>query len=222
MLRFEARFPAVSVATDNKLEASPLTLGDLLYADPAAAWVPEKEWLALIRAIAAGEEAALHVLFEKTRPILFTYVMRLTCDRALTEQVLLDVFEDIWCEAPVFDVDQGPVLGWVMRRARSMALTLGQGGKKTTPAGATNSADVLSIGPVGEGARRAIESFPIERALATLSVQEREAIEAALIDGFSYVELAAHSGESVATVKGRLRTGLAKLQRALRDRGEEA
>lgn len=222
MLRFGARFAAVSVATDNKLAAGPLTLGDLLYADPAAAWVPEKEWLVLVRAIAAGEEAALRVLFEKTRPILFTYVMRLTCDRTLAEQVMLDVFEDIWCEAPVFDVSHGPVLGWVMRRARTIALALAQSVKKTTPEGAANSADALSIGPVGEGTRRAIDNFPIERALATLSTQEREAIEAALLDGRSYVELAAHSGESVATVKVRLRTGLAKLQRALRDRGEEA
>lgn len=113
----------VNAASINQnMNAGALTLGELLYADPATACVPEKDWLALVRAIAAGEETALRVLFEKAYPIVFTYLMRLTDDRSVTESLILEVFQDVWCEAPVFDSANGPVLGWIMRQARSSAL----------------------------------------------------------------------------------------------------
>lgn len=93
----------------------------MLYADPAITHVLEKDWLALVHAIAAGDEKALRVLFEKTYPLVFAYLMRLTGDRGMTEDVILEIFEDIWCEAPVFDDSNGPVLGWIVRQARSRA-----------------------------------------------------------------------------------------------------
>ena len=99
-----------------------LTLGELLYADPSIAGTPEKNWVALVRAIAAGDEAALRVLYEKTYAVVYTYLIRLTGDRELTDELIVDVYQDVWCEAPVFNGADGPVLGWIMRLARATAL----------------------------------------------------------------------------------------------------
>ncbi len=102
-----------------------LTLGELLYADPSLARVSEKDWLALVHAMAAGDEAALRMLYEKTYSVVFTYLIRLTGDRELTDELILDVYQNLWCEAPLFNGADGPVLGWVMRQARAAALRRG-------------------------------------------------------------------------------------------------
>lgn len=99
-----------------------LTLGELLYADPSIAGTSEKDWVALVRAIAAGDEAALRVLYEKTHAVVYTYLIRLTGNRELTDELILDVYQNVWCEAPLFSGADGPVLGWIMRQARTMAL----------------------------------------------------------------------------------------------------
>jgi RNA polymerase sigma-70 factor, ECF subfamily len=113
----------VNAASSNQnTETSSLTLGELLYADASIAHTPEKDWVALVRAIAAGDPAALRVLYEKTYAVVYTYLIRLTGDRELTAELILDVYQDIWCEAPVFNRDDGPVLGWIMRKARATAL----------------------------------------------------------------------------------------------------
>ena len=182
-----------------------LTLGELLYANPAITRVSEKEWLALIRAIASGDEVALRSLYEKTHPIVFTYVLRLTGDRALTEELVLDVFQMIWCEAPVFGAADGPVLGWIMRQARSHALNHPHAGK-----------------PPGHDAEQIVENLRLQHALDALSLPERKAIEASILNGSSYAELAAQSGEPVGTIKSRIRSGLAKLQQAFQAQGEES
>lgn len=178
-----------------------LTLGELLYANPSVTRIGEKEWLALVQAIGAGDEAALRSLYEKTHPLVFTYLVRLTGDRELTQALVLDIYQMIWCEAPVFTAEEGPVLGWIMRQARAHALHHPRAGK-----------------PPGD-AERIAEDLRLKEALETLTMHEREAIEATILNGSSYSEFAAQRGESIGTIKSRLRAGLAKLQLAFQKQG---
>lgn len=209
----------MSVApTDQSKGTVPLTLGELLYADPAITRIPEKDWLALVRAMAGGAETALQVLFEKASPIVSTYLMRLTGDRRVTEEIILEVFEDLWCEAPLFNEANGPVLGWIMRQARASALAHAVE-TESAPRGAgrivsklLQSSEIANV--------RLYDGRHVEAALATLTVDERGAIEAALLDGLSYAEAAANCGESSATIKHRVRSGLLKLRRSLHEGGE--
>lgn len=200
----------MNVASENQATgASPLTLGELLHTDPSIASVTEKDWLALVRTIAAGEKAALRVLYEKTYPVVFTYLIRLTGSRELSEALVLDVYQDIWCEAPVFDEANGPVLGWVMRQARATALA------------APRDADSKGDSTVASACMTP-DDHRLQLALGTLTVQEREAIEATLLNCLSYVELATRWQEPVGTIKSRIRSGLAKLHEALQAGGDEA
>lgn len=209
----------MNVASSNQdTGAAPLTLGDLLYADPAIARVTEKDWLQLIRAMAAGEEAALRLLYEKTYPIVFAYLIRLTADRELTRELMLDVYQDIWCEAPVFDGTQGPVLGWIMRLARASAragsgAASGDSSREVAPAEGDLSTDTTLSAATDR--QRPAEDPRVRAALETLTMHEREAIEATVLNGFTYTELAAQWREPVGTIKSRIRSGLLKLQQAL-------
>jgi hypothetical protein len=98
------------------------TLGDLLYADKGKARVPESEWVALVSAIAAGDQAAFRALYERAHPIVFTLVMRITADRHAADELTIDVFHQVWRRAAAYDPMNAPVLGWIMNQARSRAL----------------------------------------------------------------------------------------------------
>lgn len=98
------------------------TLGDVLYPDADRAVVPETEWIALVRSVAAGDQLSLNELYERTHRIVFTLAMRLTNQRETAEEVTVDVFHDVWRRAETFDPAGGTVVGWIMNQARSRAI----------------------------------------------------------------------------------------------------
>jgi len=97
-------------------------LGDILYADRSKIRVSEEEWLKVLRAIAGGDQAALHFLYEQMHRIVFTLIVRITMNRETAEEVTLDVFYDVWRKASTYDPANGSVVGWIMNQARSRAI----------------------------------------------------------------------------------------------------
>jgi DNA-directed RNA polymerase specialized sigma24 family protein len=94
----------------------------LLYGDEAKARPSEWEWVRLVDAIAAGDQLALHALYERTSLVAFTLIVRITNDRETAEEVTLDVFHDLWRDASTYHAASGTVLRWIMGQARSRAL----------------------------------------------------------------------------------------------------
>src|SRR6266566_899020 len=104
-----------------RMQKSPATLGDVLYARSKAP-VPEQDWAALVQSIAAGDQLALHALYERAHRMVFTLIMRITANRETAEELTIDVFHDVWRRASRYDAANGTVLGWVMNQARSRAI----------------------------------------------------------------------------------------------------
>ena len=98
------------------------TLGDILFADKSKVPISEDEWLQLVRAVAGGDQRALHSLYEQTHRIVFTLIVRITANRETAEEVTLDVFYDVWRKASTYDPANGSVVGWIMNQARSRAI----------------------------------------------------------------------------------------------------
>ena len=72
-------------------QGSPATLGDVLYAKSKAP-APEQEWVTLVQSIAAGDQLALHALYERAHRPVFTLIMRITANRETAEELTVDVF----------------------------------------------------------------------------------------------------------------------------------
>ena len=195
----------------------PGTLGQLLYSDPSVHRTHESEWVALVDAIAARDAAALDALFQRTNRIVFTLIVRIVGDRATSEEVMLDVFHDVWRRAASYDAAGGTVLGWVMNQARSRAIDrvrFDTRRKRVAPA------DVADDGAhehdaSAESIDRAHAGGRLRAALAGLTPDERTAIEAAYFSEMSYSEVAYTLHQPLGTIKTRIRSGLAKLRRAL-------
>jgi RNA polymerase sigma-70 factor, ECF subfamily len=220
-----ARFRAVSARepiSGTSGDADHSTLGDLLHADPAKARVCEDEWVGIVRAIAAGDQAALRALYERTHRLVFTLTMRIAASRATAEELTLDVFHDVWRRASQYDAANGSVLGWIMNQARSRAidrLRFEQRQKRVDP----GTADPEHA-PSADDSLKAVEvserSRVLRDALALLTAEERQAVETAFFFEASYAEVAARLDQPLGTIKTRIRSGLTKLRRVLAVAGD--
>lgn len=171
--------------------------------------------MALLAGIARGDQLALHGLYERTSRLVFTLVLRITRSRETAEELTVDVFHDVWRRAAHYAAAGGTVLGWVMNQARSRAidrLRYEQRKKRVDPhphapeEAAASSRDVLE----SEQASRNVRA-----ALAVLTADEKQAIEAAFFAELTHAEVAAHLRQPLGTIKTRIRSGLQKLRHAL-------
>jgi len=193
----------------------PATLGDILYAKSKTR-VPEQDWAMLVQSIAAGDELALHALYERTHRLVFTLIMRITANRETAEELTIDVFHDVWRRAARYDAADGMVLGWIMNQARSRAIDRlrFESRKKRSHAGdmqplaeeAADPQDLLELREQGESVRAA---------LVTLTPDERQAIETTFFAGLTHIEAAARLNQPLGTIKTRIRSGLHKLRQKL-------
>jgi RNA polymerase sigma-70 factor, ECF subfamily len=193
------------------------TLGGLLYADPGKTPIPESDWAALVQSIAAGEQQALHALYQRAYRIVFTLSLRITDSRETAEEVTVDVFHDIWRRASTYDSANGTVLGWIMNQARSRAIDRSRfehRKKRISPQSEQASSEAL-IDDSSDTVELAEQRRLLSDALPVLSPDEREAIEIAFFSGLTYSEVARQLQQPVGTVKTRIRTGLSKLRAAL-------
>lgn len=221
-VRRRARFRGVS-ATGRKISGNqlraPATLGDLLYAARTKPSISEDEWVALLRAIADGDQGALHALYDRAHRVAFTLIMRITHDRQIAEELTLDVFHDVWRRASQYEAESGTVLGWIMNQARSRAIDrvrFQQRKKRVNPHG-DNPLEGNAEPPAEEAMEQKQRARVVQRALEALTPDEREAIETAYFSELTYAEAAARLNQPLGTVKTRIRSGLAKLREALEE-----
>ena len=204
----------MSFMAKERTKASPATLGDVLYAK-SKALVPEQDWVALVQSIAACDQVALHALYDRAHRIVFTLMMRLTANRETAEELTIDVFHDVWRRAPSYDAANGTVLAWIMNQARSRAIDRlrfesrkkrSNGDDEQPAEPAADPRDVLELREEGERLRAA---------LAALTPDERQAIEATFFAGLTHAEAAARLNQPLGTIKTRIRSGLHKLRQKL-------
>jgi RNA polymerase sigma-70 factor (ECF subfamily) len=165
----------------------------------------------LIRRIAGGDRQAFGVFYDAYAPLAFGLIRRILRSPAEAEEVLQEVFLELWRAAHTFDPARGTPEAWVVMRARSRGIDRARSIRRKNEGIAQ-----ISGGPVlddvpdpalrGEG--RAI----VRGALGQLPVSQQEVIELAFFDGLTQSEIAARLRQPLGTVKTRMRLGLEKLR----------
>ena len=194
------------------------TLGDLLYADRTKARISEAEWVRLVRSVAAGDQGALHALYERMHRIVFTLIMRITHNREIAEEVTLDVFHDVWRRASKYDdAAGGSVVGWIMNQARSRAIdrVRFEHCKKRVAPEADEPIQALEAHDAGQVLEEIEQGRILREALTVLTPDERQLIETAYFSELTYAGVAVRLNQPLGTVKTRIRSGLAKLRQTL-------
>ncbi len=168
----------------------------------------------LIRRILHGDEVALGLLYDRYGGRVYSVAKRILQDEGAAEEVLQDIFHQLWRGAGSFDTTRGSLAGWLLVMARNRSIDRL---RRRTPALGEEIAVTL------HGSALDIESFTVKNemtgrvraALQALPEAQREAMELAYFEGLTQSEIAKRTGEPLGTVKTRLRTALATLKAEL-------
>ena len=198
-------------------EAQTRNLGDLLYANKADSPISEKDWLRLVELVAAGDQLALHSLYEQTHRIVFTLIVRMTNSRQTAEELTIDVFHDVWRRASAYDPAGGSVVGWIINQARSRAIDRlrFEHRKKRVNDSVENPRITTAANDPEQAAQVKEQIRVLENALEVLTPEERQVIESAFFAELTYKEVALKLNQPLGTVKTRIRSGLSKLRKKL-------
>ena len=179
----------------------------------------DQDWAALIGRVAEGDQSALTTLYDATSRLVFGLILRVVVDRSTAEEVLLDVYTQVWRQASTYDIKRGAPLAWLMTIARTRSIDRLRSGKHEHQ----NRESLDAIGEItSSSASPEADSVTAERrqlvraALDTLSAEQREVIELAYYAGLSHSEIALKLGQPLGTVKTRTRLGMMKLRDMLR------
>jgi RNA polymerase sigma-70 factor (ECF subfamily) len=178
----------------------------------------------LLHAVARGDESALASLYDRYASILLGLLMRILHSRGEAEDVLQEVFLQVWRRAADFDESRGRAFTWLVTLARSRAIdrlrSLDARSRAATASVAEPSAEEVS--DASADTFRAEQREIVRRALAELSEDQRQTLILAYEEGLTQTEIAARLKQPLGTVKTRTRAGLSKLRELLRDKFEGA
>ena len=169
----------------------------------------------LIMRVATGDQLAMTSLYDTSSRVLFGLLLRILNEHALAEEVLLDVYLQVWQQASSYDELRGSPMAWMLTIARSRAIDRLRSGRQESllrESFEEFEENVRSDTDVEETAALAEEHGKVREALETLPVEQREVIELAYYGGLSHSEIALQLEQPLGTVKTRIRLGMMKLR----------
>jgi RNA polymerase sigma-70 factor (ECF subfamily) len=168
----------------------------------------------LLLEVAAGDQSAFARLYDMLSPRAFGLILRVLVDRSQSEEVLQEVFLEIWQSAGRFAPNKGQGRSWVLTIAHRRAVDRVRSAQASTDRDVRagfRDIDVAHDG-VAEEVELRMEGQRVSEALATLPDPQREAITLAYFGGYSQSEIAALVGAPLGTIKTRMRDGLSRLR----------
>jgi RNA polymerase sigma-70 factor, ECF subfamily len=180
----------------------------------------ELDDVSLVSRIAKGDQSALSILYDRYGRILYSTVMKSLNSNEESEEVVLDVFSQVWRIADRYDAAKGRVDTWLFMLTRSRMLDCLRKRQRSAPSNEVliNLTEIQSgqssVDPI-EDAVIAERREQVLSALEVLPKEQRVVIELAYYQGLSQSEIASQTGLALGTIKTRTRLGLTKLKAAL-------
>jgi len=183
----------------------------LASAEPSVGLKEAQNDASLLAAIRGGDEGAMAALYDRYSPIVYAVALRVLADTGAAEDVLQEIFLQLWRNPGLFDASRGNLAPWLAVITRNRSI---DGLRKRRPE--SDIADIIvSVEPdmAGDAERsRAMEK--VRGVLGSMPPAQRSALEMAYFEGLSHSEIAAKTGEPLGTVKTRIRSGLLSLRKA--------
>jgi RNA polymerase sigma-70 factor, ECF subfamily len=173
---------------------------------------------ALVQRLLQRDVSAFEELYERHSRVVYGLVVRIVQQASTAEEVVQDIFLQLWRNASQYDISRGPFRPWLLTLARNRALDhlRLKSERQRRREDQTEELPAVISAPDFEGSldekRRATR---VRELIAALQPQQKRAIELAYFEGLSHSEIAAKLQEPLGTVKSWIRNGLLKLKEGL-------
>lgn len=164
----------------------------------------------LISRVARGQNAALGELYDRHAPLLLAILKRVLGDPSEAEDVLHEVFLEVWERAADYDGSRGSVRAWLVMRARSRGLD------RLRALGRAKQLPLVPADAEAAALPAPESTLSVRRALQQLAPELRVLLELGYFQGLSSTEIASHEQLAIGTVKSRVARALAELRDHLR------
>jgi RNA polymerase sigma-70 factor (ECF subfamily) len=172
---------------------------------------PTEDDSSLLASVQKGDEPAMASLFDRYSKLVYSVALRVLRDPAAAEDVLQEVFMQIWRNPDSFTAARGSLGGWLATVSRNRSIDVLRRKRPAVDvddvplASSFNLADEAERNSLMERARGVIHQLPTE---------QRKTLEMAFFDGLTHSEIAEMTGDPLGTVKTRIRSALLTLRKA--------
>lgn len=174
----------------------------------------------LLRRVAKGDRSAFEELYDRFSGVLFSTAYRVLNNQEATEDVIQDVFIQIWEKAPLYNPALGKPMTWAITLTRNKAIDRLRSTQRRGRLQDEMQREAETFEQFDErssfDAASGVETGKLVRdAVQKLSKDQREAIELAFFSSLTQTEIAERLNEPLGTVKARIRRGMLRLKEIL-------
>lgn len=166
---------------------------------------------ALLTLVRRGDEHAMAMLFDRYSKVVYSVALRVLRDPESAEDILQEVFMQIWRNPDSFSAARGSLGGWLTVVTRNRSIDALRRKKPSDPV------DEIALAAPYDIADEAERNTMMEKARSViyrLPVEQRKTLEMAFFDGLTHSEIAEMTGDPLGTVKTRIRSALMTLRKA--------
>lgn len=181
--------------------------------------ISEQDDRTLIAEIVRRQSGALERLYERYQMVVYHLAFKILNNRESAEEVVLEVFWQVWRDAERYDGQRGSVGAWVTTVARSRAIDALRARRGEPASGEDVEAALLAADPAGDPEMQTTlgqRAELVRSALESLPLEQRTALELSFFNGLSHAEIAERLQEPLGTVKTRIRSAMLRLRERLR------
>ncbi len=167
---------------------------------------------ALLDRVKANDQSAMKDLFDRYGSLVYSVALRVLSDSAQAEDLMQDVFFQVWRNPDSFVQGRGSLGAWLAVVARNRAVDVLRRRRPSDPveevvlASSTNLASDVERSRMMEKVRQVLDGLPAE---------QKKSVELAFFEGLTHSEIAERTGDPLGTVKTRIRTALLSVRKAV-------
>jgi RNA polymerase sigma-70 factor (ECF subfamily) len=169
----------------------------------------------VLRRVARGDQHAFELVYDQLARPAYGVIRRVLRDPAQSEEVTQEVLLEVWRTASRFDSAQGSAATWVLtiahRRAIDRVRSVAAAAEREQKTAGTSS----PRDEVVDAVEAQLDRERVQRCLGSLTDIQRESITLAYYGGYTYRQVAALLGVTLAAIKTRIRDGLIRMRDCL-------
>jgi len=165
--------------------------------------------LRLVARLRAGDQQALSELYDRYSSVVYGVALRILQDTGAAEDLLQDIFLQLWRKPDAFDSSRGSLGAWLAVIARNRSIDRL---RQRRPESDIENCVIASGTDLRDETERSLVIEKVRVVMNEMSPDQRTAMELAFFEGLTHTEIAEKTGEPLGTIKTRIRSGLQMLR----------